>query len=377
MQLKTRFQNGTFPNRVALITDSFSIGGGLEHLCQIAKGMPDTTFGVFGNKGEGIKQLEHLENVSLYPGRFSSKSILEFSPDIIHFHHLKPLLQYYLMPPYFGGNARLILTLHGLHIHKYQFMSGFKASAKEFCRYRLEKFLFRKVDKIITVSKEDQGVISSKFGVDDPLYIPNGIDPEPLRVDLGPRQALRKRLGLPEDSFIFFTPARFAFQKGYDIFLQAIFILKDLLKRSNVKFVFAGDGEYFASMQSLASRLDIVDQIHFLGSRRDIYQLMKASDALILPSRYEGLPIALIEAAFAGLPMIASRTCGNTEIITHGETGLLFENESPQDLSNLISQVLNDEYPLKKFAQNALVKAVEEYHVSKMTKKLLETYQSV
>jgi glycosyltransferase involved in cell wall biosynthesis len=377
MQLKTRPPIDTSPKRVALLTDSFRIGGGLEHLFQIVKGLPDINFAVFGCEGEGAKNFKNLKNVSIFQGRFFTKNILEFAPDIIHFHHLKPLLQYCFMPSYFRKNARLILTLHGLHIHKYQFINGMKARVKKFFRYRLEKILFRKLDKIITVSKEDQEIIRTKFSVLNPLHIPNGIDPLPLRAYSRPKDSLKKDLALPGNPFVFFTPARFELEKGYDILLQAISLVKDLLDRSNVKFVLAGDGKYFLSMQALARSLGIADHILFLGSRRDIYKLMKASDVLILPSRYEGLPISLIEAAFAELPMIASNTCGIKEVITHGQTGLLFKNESPQDLSNLISQVLNDEYPLKQFAQNALKKASEEYHVNKMTAELVKAYQSV
>ncbi|MCB0294672.1 MAG: glycosyltransferase, partial [Calditrichaeota bacterium] len=70
-------------------------------------------------------------------------------------------------------------------------------------------------------------------------------------------------------------------------------------------------------IQALAEALGVSDLVRFTGSRDDVYRFMKACDLLLLPSRWEGLPITLLEAAVCRLPMLVSDTYGNREIVTH------------------------------------------------------------
>lgn len=315
--------------KVALLTDKFATGGGLEHIYQLCTGMPDVQFGVFGKDGEAREKFAALTNVQLF---FDTKveTVNAFGPDIVHYHHLRPLLSM-SMP-----SARSLFTVHGVHLHKFEFQSGFRARLGRLARLNLEKFLYRRIDRFITVSAEDRTFLRQHYGVDS-TTIYNGIDFEPIERARAPKEALRRRLGLPLDKQIYLTVARFDFPKGHDVLVRAIAQLQRENAANDRLFVFAGDGALMPATQALAASLGVGGHIMFLGRRTDVYELMTAADVFVLPSRWEGLPLTLIEALVARLPAVASRTYGNATVQREtGDNIQLFENESPVDLARVL-----------------------------------------
>jgi glycosyltransferase involved in cell wall biosynthesis len=100
--------------------------------------------------------------------------------------------------------------------------------------------------------------------------------------------------------------------------------------------------------------------VHFLGNRNDIPQLLAASDFFILPSLWEGLPMALIEAMASGLPIIATRVSGTNQVMVHGETGLLVAPGNSEELAHAIRKLLLD--PLMAFRMGKIARRrVEVY----------------
>ena len=315
--------------KVALLTDKFATGGGLEHIYQLCIGMPDVQFGVFGKDGEAREKFAALPNVQRF---FDTdvRTVNAFGPDIVHYHHLRPLLSM-SMP-----RARSLFTVHGVHLHKFEFQSGLRARFGRMARLNLEKFLYRRVDRFITVSAEDRAFLREHYGVDS-TTIYNGIDFAPVERAQAPKEALRRRLGLPLDKQVYLTVARFDFPKGHDVLVRAI---AQLQRENAVKdrvFVFAGDGALLLATQALAAELGVSGHIMFLGRRTDAYELMTAADVFVLPSRWEGLPLTLIEALVARLPAVASRTYGNATVQREtGDNVRLFDNENPVDLARVL-----------------------------------------
>ena len=84
--------------RIHLVTDQFSLGGGIEHIYQITKGLEDIQFGVFGEPGPAAAKFNQLENVEIHDKGYAPGYIMEKSPDIVHIHHLKPLVSFFKNP---------------------------------------------------------------------------------------------------------------------------------------------------------------------------------------------------------------------------------------------------------------------------------------
>jgi glycosyltransferase involved in cell wall biosynthesis len=323
--------------KIALVTDSFTMGGGLEHIYQICLGMPDIDFGVFAKDGNAKEKFELLPNVKIFSSGYDEKYIKSFNPDIVHIHHLKPLAKLYKI------DAKTIFTVHGVHLHKYEFMSGFKAKVLRFLRLNLEKYLYKSVDKIITVSDDDKAFLKEYYKVDSEV-IYNGIDYRPIEQIVLSKEELRDKLNIPKDKQIYLTVARFDFPKGYDILINAIKILKDKKMLKNKLFLFVGDGELTNEMKNLVDESELNENIIFMGKRTDVYELMKTADCFILPSRWEGFPITLIEAMACNLPIIASNTYGNRTVKSLEQNINLFDNLDSLDLSKKILEFKDVKY---------------------------------
>lgn len=323
--------------KIALVTDSFTTGGGLEHIYQICLGMPNIKFGVFANDGNAKEKFETLPNVKIFSSGYDERYIKNFNPDIVHIHHLRPLIKLYKI------EIKTIFTVHGVHLHKYEFTSGIKSKMSRFLRLNLEKYLYEKVDKIITVSDDDKAYLKKYYKIDAEV-IYNGIDYTPIEKIVLSKKQLRDRLNIPQDKQIYLTVARFDFPKGYDILINAIKNLKDKKQITKQLFLFVGDGELFEEMKFFVNKLELNKDIIFMGRRTDIYELMKAADCFILPSRWEGLPITLIEAMACKLPIIASNTYGNRTIKSMEKNVILFQNLDSIDLSNKLLKFKEVDY---------------------------------
>ncbi len=357
-----------------MLTDSFELGGGLKHISQIAGRMPDFEFIILAKRGTSTNKFADLQNVQLVDKGYSLAKIRKYKPELIHVHHLKPLLAI-LKYPFSQPSVPLLATLHGLHIHKFEFKKTIGSRIQLGLRFRLEKYLFQKTDVLIAVSKEDREFVRNTYSIDNCLFIPNGVDFSGLGTqDKTSGSDLKKELNLPENSFLCLTPARFDFQKGHDILMQAIAILKTKQLPHHPKFLLAGEGDTFDSIRHEAERLSISEDVLFLRKRNDVCHLMKACDLLILPSRWEGLPIALIEAGGCKIPVVASDTYGNREIIDHLSTGLLFRNESPESLANILTEVLENRFDTDRISTNLYQKVTTQYSLEQMVEKLRQVY---
>lgn len=359
---------------VHMVTDNFDIGGGIEHIFQIVRGLPQLDFRIFAEPGNAIDKFSGLPNVETCPQGYRPALVLKPKPDVIHIHHLRPLLAFF-MNPLARYEAPVIYTAHGLHIHKYEFSTGVLKRLKYKLRFALEKYLLARADQIIAVSKEDQHFIKARLKAERVDYVPNGIDPSRLELVRSRKIEIGNEFQLPAERILFITVARFDFQKGYDVLLRALALIKDFLIEKNAGFLLVGDGETLPKIRKMAEQLQITGLVRFLGKRTDAYSLMKSADVLILPSRWEGLPIVLLEAGLLKIPIIASDSCGNHELLGE-DRGVLFENENASDLAEKIKGAINGEFRLSHLANNFFNEIKMNYSVAQMLAGLKEMYLS-
>ena len=364
--------------RIHLVTDRFSLGGGIEHIYQITKGLEGIQFGVFGEPGLAVDKFKGLAHVEIHDKGYAPGYVMEKNPDIVHIHHLRPLVSFFKRgwhPQPLKNKVPVIFTAHGLHIHKYEFIDTIRAKISYMLRYQLEKRVMRYADRIIAVSREDRRFLEEKYHLANVIYLTNGIDISLVTAaEQGSKKEIRHQLGLPVDDFLFITVARFDFQKGYDILINAVSIIKDTLKNTDCHFIFVGDGSEFGAMKQLSERLSVSRYIRFLGARSDVYDIMRAGDVFLLPSRWEGLPIVLLETGLLKLPVIASDTYGNREIL--GESsGILFKNRDTRELAGVIKDVLENKYDLPTYAGNLYKEVQDNYNLGKMLFGLKEIYR--
>ncbi len=170
------------------------------------------------------------------------------------------------------------------------------------------------------------------------VVIPNSVDVDRFA---GAKPADLTQFGIPDGSRVFISIGRLERQKGIDLLLDAVALLTADL-RNDVYFLIVGDGPDLQLLRGQCERDQLTDRIHFAGRRDDIPELLAASTALILPSRWEGMPNVVLEAMAAARPVIATNVEGIGELVRDQVTGLTVPPESPRQLAMAIQQLLSD-----------------------------------
>ena len=130
-------------------------------------------------------------------------------------------------------------------------------------------------------------------------------------------------------------------------------------------------------IKDLAQELGIDKSVHFLGHRDDIPQLLSLSDLLVLPSYTEGLPLVILEAMAAGLPVVATPVGGIPEVVIHQETGFLVAVEDVQALGDVIFKLLQNPLLKNEIGNKGLEMVRKDFSLEKMCEEVFDIYQKV
>ncbi len=164
--------------------------------------------------------------------------------------------------------------------------------------------------------------------------VPNGIELGRAGTPSRPATRVPAHRGAPRTIL---TIAQLRPQKGHDVLLEAMTRLP-----ADVRLVLAGDGPLEATIEAAIGRLGLRERVERLGHVDDVGPLLAAADVVVLPSRYEGLPLVLLEAMDAGRPIVGTDVPGTRDLVVDGETGLLVPADDPAALAAAITRVLAD-----------------------------------
>lgn len=197
--------------------------------------------------------------------------------------------------------------------------------------------------------------------------IPNGI--QPFQIDPDQRRKVRLALGLREEDVFLLSVGRLVYEKGHEYLLQAM--VEVIQKSPNAKAGICGSGPLQDFLASLIDRNNLGGHVKLLGKWDEIPSLLAAADIFVLPSRWEGLPMALLEGMMASLPVIATRVEGVEEVIMDGRQGLLVPLEDPIALTQAILQLLNDPERRALMGSAARNRVFEGYTTERMCEQYL------
>ena len=179
------------------------------------------------------------------------------------------------------------------------------------------------------------------------------------------------------------TLGRMVEKKGIDDLIRACQILKDQNRAFHLEI--AGDGPMQSELQALVSDGDLAEQVHFKGplAHEQVPEWLQGLDMFVLAckkDRYgdmDGIPVVLMEAMLAGVPVISCRISGIPELIEDGKSGLLAEPENPVDLADAIARLLSDDNLQNDFRTNAMAKVQAEFELSKNVAVLDKLFREV
>lgn len=276
-------------------------------------------------QGISVYHFDRLHSSVIQVLRRMRSTLAMLNPDVIHTHN--SLTHYFILLAVAGkfkGSGR-INTRHDMGLQGH-------ANRKGYLYTIASKF----TDQIVAVCGPARTALNKAHGIDleKIIAIPNGIDLS--RFDSGTqtfRSELRNSIGASSDAVIVVCVGRLVALKNHAALLR---VLAPSLRRRLFTLLIVGDGPEQESLVALSGSLGVTDTVRFLGSRSDVPQILGASDVFAHPSVTEGYSMALVEAAAAGLPIVARDVGGNSEIVSDGVTGFL---DTTADLSGLLRAI--------------------------------------
>ena len=353
--------------------DDASIGGGQQHILWLAEHLDRNRFEVTvacEEQGYLVDELRR-RNIAVHSlrmaNRLSLRSLMEcrkllraLRPDIVHTHggtagflgRISALL---------SRSKSVVHTYHGIHYLHYRNL------LRRATFTLIDRILLLATDRLICVAQHDYN-LGLRAGVVDPKktsVIWNGIDVAKFA------SSRDVEISRP----IVGTIGRLHLQKGHTYFLEAArMVLQD---HPGAIFEIAGDGELKGELVMKARALGISGAVRFLGMRTDVPEILSHFSVFVLSSLWEGLPIVLLEAMAARIPIVSTHVDGVLEILTDQQDSLLVPPKDPRRLADAILALLRDPGKSRHLADKAFEIVSTKFNVQTMVKKTEEVNMEI
>lgn len=274
-----------------------------------------------------------------------NKIIRQISPDIVHCHSSKA-----------GAIGRISAKVSGIKKiyytpHAYIMQNPSINKIKKIIFTNIERVLSRHcTTKTINVSNGEKN-FAEKLNIDKNIkfqVIYNGVDEE---ITHGNIVQLKKELDIEEEDIVVGVAARMDDQKDPFTFIKIA--EKVSSKNENIKFIYIGDGEYKNKIETYIAENSLEKNIKLLGFRNDTEQLLQIMDIYLVTSLYESMPYSLIEALKYGLPIVATNTIGNNEIVIERNNGLMFNIKDVDEGASKIKEIIKDKEKIHFMSKNS------------------------
>ena len=292
------------------------------------------------------------------------RMVREWRPDVVHSHMVHANLLARLLRV-FAPVPVLVSTIHNVYEGGRLLMAG----------YRLTNSL---ADHMTAVSQAaaDRFVRDGIVPKQLLTVIPNGVDTERFQnVPGSARESVRTSLGLGNE-FVWLAVGRFEVAKDYPNMLRAFARVREAQKDTVLLLV--GGGSLQGETEALTRSLGLTSAVRFLGMRPDVPELMSAADAYVMSSAWEGMPLVLLEAAAAGLPVVATLVGGNQEVVLHEETGLLVPPNHSDSLGDAMLRLMRSpEAERRSMGRRGREYVQRQYRLGRVVDRWEEVYHAV
>lgn len=226
-------------------------------------------------------------------------------------------------------------------------------------------------DAFVSINRVITGELTA-LGIEEERIwsLPNGVDIEQFHpASAEEKRALREQLGLPKGPLVI-ASGRLAPEKGVDVLLESWSRVASA--REDATLVVLGDGPERAKLEAQAAARGISQRVRFTGAVTDVASYLRAADVFALPSRTEGLPVALLEAMACGLPSVATRVGGTPEVLEDPESGWLVPSQTPSELGAALLEALGAEAGARGAA--ARERVVARYSLDEVARRYVQLY---
>ncbi|OWY69500.1 hypothetical protein B7486_20825 [cyanobacterium TDX16] len=315
-----------------------------------------------------LQEIQMSRNINLISDWKTIQTISNYirengSFDIIHCHSSKAGVTGRIASILNGMSHRTLYTPNGLATLSTEAV-GFKALLIWLAELLLG---YLACQKVIAVSQDEQAYMlkTFKFNPNKVKVIENGISlPRPSR----PRQVIRQELGIPDDALVFGFTGRLTHQKNPELLLKAF----HNLNHPQSYLLIVGTGELLDTLKQTTN-----SRIIFTGERTDVPDLLRVFDIFVLPSRYEGLSLAAIEAMAASLPIICTRTFGASALVIEGANGFIIESENLLELVDVMRKLAASSTLRQSMSRASKIRFEKNFSADRMMQSLNELYTSL
>jgi glycosyltransferase involved in cell wall biosynthesis len=255
-----------------------------------------------------------------------ARMVRSWKPDVLHSHMVHANLMARALR-LFTPVPAVVSTIHNIY----------EGGALLMTAYRLTNGLVDHMT-IISQTAADRFIADRIVPRELLRVVPNGVDPALFRnVPPGTRDRVRRELGLG-DRFAWLAVGRFEIAKDYPNMLRAF--AKVRARHRDAVLLLVGRGSLREETESLVRELELEGSARFLGVRSDVPEVMSAADGYVMSSAWEGMPMVLLEAAAAGLPIVATAVGGNGEVVVDQESGFLVPPRDEEALGSAMLRLM-------------------------------------
>ncbi len=260
--------------------------------------------------------------------------------------------------------TKVVYTAHGFHFYK-------GAQKKNWLLYYPAEWICSfYTDVLITINREDYRRAKRSFHAKKTEYVPGvGVDVEHIRNIKVDKAIKRQELDIPNNAFLVLSVGELNANKNHEAILRAI----SSTDHPAIHYAICGVGDREEYLRDLAKKLNIEDQFHLLGYRKDVIEVCKSADIFAFPSRREGLGVAALEAMACGLPLVTANVHGIRDYSVDGESGFTAGPEDAETFAIHIESLLRDRSFIKKASRHN-IKKVSEFDIHIVIKRLSEIY---
>ena len=239
----------------------------------------------------------------------------------------------------------------------------------------IARLKYRFYRRIVTISDEIRRVLNAEGIPSEKIeVIPSAVDTQRFNPKCD-REWFRAKFGLKPNHRTIGMLAQFIPRKGHRFLISAAPAI--LSHCPEAKILLFGKGPLQNSIRQQCSRLQLGDKVLFAGFRDDLERILPCLNVVVHPATLEGLGVSLLQAAAAGVPIVATRVGGIPEIVENGINGYLFEEGDIQALANRVINLLEDPIKSKRFGSYGRKKVESQFSIDTMVKSYLSIYRQV
>jgi glycosyltransferase involved in cell wall biosynthesis len=261
-------------------------------------------------------------------------------------------------------NTKVIYTAHGFHFYRnaplYHWM----------VYYPTERFLAKFTDILITINKEDFAT-AQNFKAKKVIYVPGiGIETSKYKSTPTSSEKVKKKLAISGNKVVLLSVGELSKRKNHEIIIRAL----SKLNNENIVYLICGQGRLEDHLKNIAIENNV--DVRLLGYRTDIPEIYSAADIFVFPSLQEGLPVALMEAMAAGLPVICSDIRGNSDLIEDNVGGYVIDKNDTEGYEAAIARLISN-YEIRQQMKQQNQIRIEDFDLSIINKMMRQVYEEI